>query len=173
MSAIPDWFQTIAEIGIGLAGFSGLVVALRRNPGPLTYVQKYRIRVLFAMSFGAVLLALFPYLLAEIGVASPALWRICSLAMVGWSVMFATWWIGRSFQVRDSAPEIFQWHVFTTMAVGHLINLSLQVALTFGAIESRLPGIFGCGLMWYLIHASQQFARMLFIQPVEKTNAEE
>ena len=35
---IPDSLQTIAEISIGLAGFSGLIVVLRKKPGPLTDV---------------------------------------------------------------------------------------------------------------------------------------
>ena len=34
-----------------------------------------------------------------------------------------------------------------------------------GAIESRAPGVYSLGLIWYLIHAAQQFVRMLFIQP--------
>jgi hypothetical protein len=37
---IPGSFQTVAEISIGFAGFSGLIVALRKDAGPLTDVQK-------------------------------------------------------------------------------------------------------------------------------------
>ena len=55
---IPDSLQTIAEISIGLAGFSGLVVALRKGSGPLDDIQKYRLRILFSLSFGAMFLSL-------------------------------------------------------------------------------------------------------------------
>lgn len=36
---IPQSLQIIADIGIAFAGFSGLIVAFRRNAGPLTNVQ--------------------------------------------------------------------------------------------------------------------------------------
>jgi len=50
---IPESLQTIAEISIGLAGFSGFVVALRKDSGPLDDIQKYRLRILLSLSFGA------------------------------------------------------------------------------------------------------------------------
>ena len=64
---IPDSLQTIAEISIGLAGFSGLVVALRKGSGPLSDIQKYRLRILFSLSFGAMFLSLLPDTLVNFG----------------------------------------------------------------------------------------------------------
>ncbi len=60
--------QTIAEISIGLAGFSGLVVALREGSGSLDDIQKYRLRILFSLSFGAMFLSLLPDTLMNFGV---------------------------------------------------------------------------------------------------------
>jgi len=51
------------------------------------------------------------------------------------------------------------------MATGHTIVLLLQLAVMFGLLENRAPGVIALGLIWYLIHAAQQFVRMLFIQP--------
>lgn len=57
---ISNPLPVIAEVSIALAGFSGLIVALRKNPGPLTPVQKYRLPVLLALSFGTLFLSFFP-----------------------------------------------------------------------------------------------------------------
>ena len=61
--------------------------------------------------------------------------------------------------------EIFNWRAFNTMLIGHIVVLGLQLALIFGLFSGRESGIFTLGLVWYLIHATQQFIRMLFISP--------
>ncbi len=57
---VPQSLQTIAEISIAFAGFSGLIVALRKNTGPLTEVEKYRLQILLTLAFGA-MFTLSPY----------------------------------------------------------------------------------------------------------------
>ena len=88
---IPDSLQTIAEISIGLAGFSGLVVALRKDPGPLDDIQKYRLRILFSLSFGAMFLALLPDTLMNFGVQDERVWIVSSAAIFACSFLFIAW----------------------------------------------------------------------------------
>ena len=163
--SIPDSLQTIAEISIGLAGFSGLIVALRRNAGPLTDVQKYRLRILFAMTFGAMFLSLLPDLLLSFQVPEDRIWFDSSAAMFTYSLGFVYWMITRALRVAKVAPEIFNWLVFSSLAVAHIIVLLLQLGVVTGLIEGRAPGAFILGLIWYLAHAAQQFVRMMFILP--------
>jgi len=167
---IPDSLQTIAEISIGLAGFSGLVVALRKDPGPLDDIQKYRLRILFSLSFGAMFLALLPDTLVNFGVPDERVWFVSSAAIFTYSFLFNAWWIMSSGRMARVAPEIFSWGAFSTMATGHTIVLLLQLAVMLGFLESRAPGVIGLGLIWYLVHAAQQFVRMLFIQPRDSQN---
>ena len=162
---IPDWFLTITDVAIGLAGFSGLVVALRRGEGPLSDIQKFRMGVLFGMAFGALFLSLVPNLLADIGLDDGGIWQFASLAMITWSMFFMYMWISRSRQVSRTAPEIFDRRAFIVMTVGHVTNLTLQFSVALAVLESNAAGVFGAGLLWYLVHGSQQFVRMLFIQP--------
>ena len=161
----PDSLQTIAEISIGLAGFSGLIVALRKNPGPLTDVQKYRLKILFAMTFGAMFLSLLPDLLLNFHVPDERIWFDSSAAMFTYSLFFIFWLVAGARRVAKVAPEIFNWLVFSSLTAGHVVVLLLQLAVMTGLIETRAPGIFSLGLIWYLIHAAQQFVRMLFILP--------
>ncbi len=162
---IPESLQTIAEISIGLAGFSGLVVALRKDSGPFDDVQKYRLRILFSLSFGAMFLSLLPDTLMSFSVPDERIWFDSSAAIFAYSFLFITWWIRSSRQVARIVPEFFNWRAFSTMATGHTIILLLQLAVMLGLLENRAPGVITLGLIWYLIHAAQQFVRMLFIQP--------
>ena len=162
---IPDLLQTIAEISVGLAGFSGLVVALRSNRGPLTEVQKYRLRILFALTFGALFLSLLPDLLLLLKVPEARIWFDAPAVMFIYSTGFVIWLISRSRRIARGAPEIFNWGIFSTLATGHIIVLLLQLGLVFGFGGERASGVYALGLVWYLLHAAQQFVRMLFILP--------
>lgn len=161
----PGSFQTIAEISIGLAGFSGLIMALRRRAGPLSGVQKFRLSILLALAFGAMLMSLIPDALLNLGVEAGPMWRYSCLLMSLYSTLFLLWWFAGTRRIARVAPEIFNWLAYAAMAVGHVFNLLLQLAVVFGMWVARSDGIFGIGLIWYVFHASQQFARMVFIQP--------
>lgn len=161
----PQSLQTIAEIGIAFAGFSGLVIAFRRKSGPLTVVHKYRLRVLLTLAFGAMFLALLPDLLQSLSIAAPALWRWASLAALGFSVAFLAWWYLASRRMLRLVPEIFHRGAVVRMATGHLTVIVLLLAAVTGPAGRYASAAFLAALVWYLMHAAQQFSRMLFIQP--------
>ena len=162
---IPDSFQTIAEISLGLAGFSGLIVALRKKSGPFTDVQKFRLYVLFGLTFGAMFLSLLPHLLVNLQIPDARLWFDCSIAMISFSLVFSIWMIRAGRRTATVAPEIFNWAIFFALTFGHGITILLQFAVIAGIIEDRAPGAFMLGLVWYLLHATFQFVRMLFVLP--------
>ncbi len=162
---IPQPLQIISEIGIGLAGFSGLIVAFRKDAGPLTNVQKYRLQVLLALAFGAMFLALLPELLHYMGVPPDRLWTLAALVLSCYSVVFVIWWVIASHRLKASVPEIFSWFAFSRMAAGHIIVVLLQLAVIFSLLDDNSPGPYLAALIWYLLHAVQQFTRMLFVQP--------
>ena len=51
------------------------------------------------------------------------------------------------------------------MAVGHIAIILLQLTTIFSVITDKGATAYVVALIWYLIHAAQQFARMLFVQP--------
>ena len=163
--ATPDSLQTIAEVGIGLAGFSGLIMALRRNTGPPDDIQRFRLNLLFILAFGAIFLSFVPELLQSINVPEERIWFNASAALFLYSLVLLWWWFGGSRRHARVVPEIFNWYAFTLMSVGHVMVVVLQLAIILGLFETRASGVFMLGLIWYLIHAAQQFVRMLYIQP--------
>lgn len=163
--AIPDSLQTIAQIGIGFAGFSGLVIAFRRKAGPLSAVHKYRLRVLLALAFGAMFLALLPDLLHHLDVPARRLWRVVTLVAAVYSCAFLAWWYAASRQMLRLVPEIFSRFALLRMTCGHLAVIVLLLATATGYLEPYAPGVYLAALAWYLLHSAQQFSRMLFVQP--------
>ncbi len=68
-----DGLATLAEVFIGLAGFSGISLVLRSNPS--TYYL-FRILVVVGVSMMAIVISLMPGPLLEAGVAENTVWRI-------------------------------------------------------------------------------------------------
>lgn len=164
---IPDTFQTIAEISIAFAGFTGLIVAFRKDAGPLNDVQKYRLTVLLSLAFGAMFLSLLPEVLVNLGLRDAPVWRWACGVSALFSLGFLAWWLLASRRIVRQVPEIFHWSAFSRMAAGHVVVLALQLSVVLQLNIDIGAGILSAGLLWYLLHAAQQFVRMLFIQPKE------
>lgn len=169
---LPQSLQTIAEISIAFAGFSGLVVALRREPGPLTNIQKYRLQVLLILAFGALFLSLLPELLHDFGASAERVWIYSSTILSLYSVVFVAFWLGKSRKLMRTVPEIFNRFALSRMTAGHSIIVLLQLASIFLLLGDKRAGAYIAGLIWYLLHSAQQFARMLFIQPKDARSEE-
>jgi hypothetical protein len=161
----PDYLQTIGEVGIGLAGFSGLILALRKSVGPLTDVHKYRLQVLFSLSFGAIFLSFLPELLFTFGVKHDLVWKVASAGVLLYSLLFLVWWFSRTARIKKASPEIFAWTVFRLMVSVHIIVMLILLAHILSVFDIAGAAAFSLALIWYLLHSAHQFVRMLFVQP--------
>ena len=72
--------RIIAEVGIAIAGFSGVVVAMGRRAGRHQDAawQVGRLWMLLIQSLGASLFAFFPLLLDTAGLDPSMTWRLCN-----------------------------------------------------------------------------------------------
>lgn len=170
---IPQSLQTIAEISIAFAGFSGLIVALRKNIGPLTELEKYRLQILLALAFGAMFLSFLPEVLKNLRLGALDPWVYAGSALCLYSLIFLVWWVRASRSFARTFPEVFHWSAFSRMAVGHIAIILLQITTIFSLIADKGASAYVIALIWYLIHAAQQFARMLFVQPNDPNRSTE
>ena len=161
----PEYLQTIGEVGIGLVGFSGLILALRKNAGPLTEIHKYRLQVLFSLSFGAIFLSFLPELLFTFGVRHDLVWKLASTSVLLYSLSFLVWWFLRTRRIKNSNPEIFTWTVFRLIVSVHIIVMLFQLAYVLSIFDIVGAAAFSLAMIWYLLHSAHQFVRMLFLQP--------
>jgi hypothetical protein len=157
---------TIAQAALGIAGFSGVMSAFMKRPGKLTSVEIYRVAVLLGVSFGAMFLAFLPSALEALGSSGASLWAEASATMTAFSVVALAAFLLASWRISRQAPEIFNGWVMGATALGHAVNIVLQ--LVNAASDVAGPGIFLVGLLWYLFHAALQFSRMLFVQPSDR-----
>jgi hypothetical protein len=118
-----------------------------------------------SIAFGAMFLSLLPDLLHNYGFPAERIWPIASTALCVYSVVFVYWWISSSRQIMQSYPALFNWLAFSRIAAGHVLIILLQLAVVFSLIRDIGAAAYVSALIWYLLHAAQQFTRMLFIRP--------
>jgi hypothetical protein len=161
-----DVASTIAEVAVGLAGFSGLVLVLGQRRDHLTSLDKYRLILLLTPSLAALFLALAPLALLETGIAPTVLWRTASgvqaLTCLGIVVGFAPW----TRRAMREAPEVFHRSQLAIVAVGYLLNGVVQGLHAAGVFGSQNSGVYLIGLVFLLLHAGHQFVRILMVRPI-------
>ncbi len=157
--------STIAELALGLAGFTGIVAVFGRRPGRLRPVEAYRLVILLSISCGAMFLALLPFALHRTGLEGETLWAVASGALAAYTVLFLGWMFSPTRRFLRDSPEIFDKGLLMFLILAHLVNFTVQLLNAFGVFGRPSLGIYLFGLMWLLLHGFQQFARILFIRP--------
>ena len=71
-----DALGLIAEVGIAIAGFAGVIAALRAPGGRIAPYAAFRIGTLLGTSALAVLLALLPFAFHFAGLTSATIWAV-------------------------------------------------------------------------------------------------
>ena len=154
----------IAQLALGISGFSGVAIVFTRRPGRLSGLEKYRIVIVLANGFAALFLALLPIVLHGFEVAEATIWRASSAAMVAFSIWFTAYWLPRALALRRTTPSLFSPVAFTVASTGHGLNTVLQILALLRVVEPAAAA-YVLGLVWLLFHATQQFARIMFVHP--------
>lgn len=143
------------EVGIGIAGFSGIIAAIsRRSEAGWSAVERIRLNSLLGSSLSAVFFAFLPFILQAAGLPFILTWQVSSAAL---GLMLAVVLLIRFGQFKTVGQQIphLDAAIFLCMAVG---NVSLQLAnvMVIGADWPFLIGVLG-----YLGIAAVQFVRLL------------
>lgn len=159
-----EGLDTIAEVAIGLAGFSGIVVAFIHRKGVMTALDKLRLGVLLYAAFGAVLLALLPFGLGHVGLEGAHLWATASAVH---AVVSALQIAGLIIVVRRYFAvyrPIFNLMILVPVISMYVANTVLQVLNLSGALWAPMLGPYYLGLIWLVVHAGLQFSRIIFVR---------
>ncbi len=166
-----DSLPVIAEISLGLVGFTAVVAVLRRPDGGLGMVNLFRSLHLLGYASATLLLSLFPFLLTAIGCEPEAMWRISSSAMLLTGVVGLIpsprrrqlISLGQSISPESMAMKLR----FVTLLGLLALNLVLQFANAVGLFGLPQFWPFLLGLLCFLIYCLAQFASLLFMEPSE------
>jgi len=155
---------TLAEIAIGLAGFSGVVVAFSRGSG-LHDIDRFYFVALLTVTLSAFALAFVPFGFHRVGYNGPALWMASSAAMlataacVGWSLVAS---IPR--ELRAEGVRGRRWHKNVAGKVGDVVSWGLpaliavlQVANIGGWPMESDALFYVAGLVFWLLIAGMNF----------------
>jgi hypothetical protein len=160
MPDLPDAFLTLAEIGVGLAGFSGIALALTRRDAPLTPAQAVFVRELILNSLAVIFLALLPVGLGLIEMQGSTVWR--SLSGLHAAIVILVAWPSLYLQVRrvefaDRDPIIYA--VIVALQAATVVVQLLNCAGTFFTPSG---GVYFFGVLGPLAIGAIHFARLLF-----------
>jgi hypothetical protein len=162
-----DALILVAELALGISGFSGVVVALGTSLGDWPEVDRLRLAALLAAGIGALFLVLIALLLIMLDVDGDRVWRISSILMSahGLGVMFTivprAWAITRDTSGMKSPYSVA---VFIPVVFMLCINIVVQLVNATGILNRDPFGIFFAGLVILLLISGVQFLRLLFVK---------
>jgi len=154
-----DSLFAIAEIAIGLAGFSGLVAAFVQHAGQAWQAkQKARIVFLIVISFGTIVAALTPPALSGVSSSPAVIWGVPMIAFSVFCIVLLIRWIMLSR--RNGLKLLFPQYSIPIMALA----VGLQVAAFLSGIGWMLPyspTLFVFGFLAILVFGANMFLALL------------
>lgn len=143
------------EVGIGIAGFSGIVAAISlRSEEEWSAVERIRLSSLLGSSFASVLLAFLPFVLLSTGMPIILTWQISSAAL---GLVLAVVLLIRLGQFKKAGPQMPGAERATFICVG--VGLVALQIVNVTVIETDWP--FLIGVLGQLGIAAAQFIRLL------------
>jgi hypothetical protein len=154
-----------AQIAVALAGFAGVVVVFRREAvHEWADIDKLRLRLLLANSILPLGLSMLGLLLLTVEPMPPGIWRWCSgIALVS-TLLFVTAitkiYRGLNLEhVQRQRDTRFVYYLFGAFGVVAML-LQLFNIMLLGAFWP-----FFAGIVYQLVTAMAQFARMILLMP--------
>jgi NO-binding membrane sensor protein with MHYT domain len=161
-------FEALAEFGVALAGFTGVVVVFGRQ-GELLLVDRFRVLNALVFSLGGAFLALLPLGLQLTELAPESLWRLSSavLALVVGIQIAVTVTNARHLSPDDR--EVFRPFVAYALLGVFVVSLVLGGLNATGLwFRPQASAHFGA-VLCLLFAAAVIFVRIVFIRPASES----
>src|SRR5262245_36117331 len=93
-----------AQLGLGLAGFSGIALVLAHRGSPLTQLESSRLGIMLGTSLGSTFLAILPLVMP--GSDTEAACRVASGVMATYTIALTWYYTSATSRMRRQAPEL-------------------------------------------------------------------
>jgi len=155
--------QLIAEIAIGIVGFSAILIALSRSSEVFSGPDNFRVRLLTYSAFGAMFGGLLPFGIFNINNAELS-WKIICWSVCLYSVIGLLVFPKRMLLLRDQGyKHIFPLKVFL-FQTGLLATIFTASGLMItGYLQARTNIYVGC-LILFLVQSTLAFIRTMFVR---------
>jgi hypothetical protein len=151
--------DTIAQVAIGLAGFSGVFVALTQRGG-FEPADRFRLQFLLFASMGALFLALLPSALFARSWSDETAWRVLGWGTTAFTTLGLTF-IAGAVRLRRDYPGVFSVGAMATQTVLILLAIALSVDVLRVPLAEKAGSYVGV-LVLLLAQATIVFIRLLF-----------
>ena len=152
-------FTSAIEVGIGIAGFSGMVAVFgRRSAGEWTRADRGRMSILLQNSFATVLLSFLPLLISGIVANRGALWSICSAVYVVYTLLSVVVRIPRVRELRREPQNEVDDAYLYLVGAGTAVSLILQLA---NIVWLRVGWPYAFGVLWTMTFSFTMFVRLM------------
>lgn len=159
-----DELLTLAELAIGLAGFSGVVVAFAHQ-GELTPLDRWRFAGLLSLSMGAAVAAFVPSIFHHLGFTGPSLWRASSAVFLVFALPYVATFPPRLLRMSREIDAVPPASFLAATFVLSTLNLGLQVLNIVGWPHAPGAALFVIGLLAWLVIASLFFGLLVLSRP--------
>ena len=163
---IANALLTVAEVAIGLAGFSAILVALSGKPDQWTPVDAFRIRNILAFSFQSVFLSLIPFVLAFFSLPESTVWKVSSLVIAIATFGDVLLVLSGVYRLSRLERAVLKVGVVSTVTAILSAMGAVELLAAFG-ITRPAPGVFFVGLIVLLGISTVLVARFLFARPAD------
>jgi len=152
------------EFGVGIAGFSGVVVAFGRGSGRLGDYDRFRVVQLLLSSLTPAFFGVLPTILAGFGIRGEPAARAASGALMATIVILTTVALVSERRMSARAREHLSpavWRISLVSSAVLFVWNALNLAGSLGPV-SLGPVILG--MTWLLFMASLMFFRLLLVR---------
>jgi hypothetical protein len=163
---VANALLTFAQLAIGLAGFSAILVALSGKPHQWTAVDAFRIRNILAFTFQSVFLSLIPFVLAFFSLPASTVWQVSLLILAAGTLGGVLLVLSGVYRLSRSERAVLKALVVCTVVVV-LCTMAAAELLAAFAILRPASGVFFLGLVVLLGVSTVLVARFLFARPAD------
>ena len=144
-----------AEVGIGIAGFSGLFAAIaRRSPENWGAAEQVTLEILLLGSGSAIFASLLPFLLLEAGLDTSACWAIGS-------ALYGTWQAGILVMRTRQSRSLDTGPIHGDMRALLVAGSAIVVLHATNAVFIQSPWPYMVGIYFQLLLSFLAFRRLL------------
>jgi hypothetical protein len=155
---------TIAQVAVTLAGFSGLVIAIRTTPTAGWHARDtWSLAWMLGTSLGALFLALLPLVLTSFGLSEGSSWTLATMIMSGAMLLFAFAMAltGRRLTRGGHRPRV---RYFPTVATCLVATVGLTAGFAaIGVLPHAKVGLFTVGLVTLLLVSALSLVVFLIV----------
>ena len=166
MNGLPyeNEMQTLAEIAIAMAGFAGIVSALRKAESGQG-IDYARFRELLLTAFSVVFFAFLPKLVSGVSSSTVWIWQMPQLVLglLHASLMILFLRTAGAATIRNALrrPRSAVDYVERATLFGGLMVVVIQLGTGLGLFAQHLPTAYLLALLWFLFVAATNFIALL------------